>query len=65
MAYTNYGKQARKKMIDKDMKMTELAIELNISSSYLTDIFSGARKGTQQRKKIVKILEINENEIAG
>lgn len=56
MALTNFGVEARKIMLEKDMTMTELAKQLGISNSYLTDIFRGGRKGTKQKQRIAEIL---------
>lgn len=58
MIYTQFGKKARKAMIDRDMTMTSLAKELKISNSYLTDIFKGTRKGAKQKVRIAQILEL-------
>ena len=59
----NFGKEVRKALIDKDMKLSNLAEQLGISQPYLTDILNGSRKGTKQKKEICKLLSIKEDVI--
>lgn len=42
------------------MGLTEFADVLGISSQYLSDILKGRREATKQRKRIIKILEIED-----
>jgi len=58
---TQFEKEVRKSLIDRDMNMSDLAEVLNISLAYLYDIFKGGRKAIGQRKKICKILNIKED----
>lgn len=55
-SYTRFGIEAKKILLDKGMTQTDLAKELQISNSYLTEIFKGTRKGTKQKERISKIL---------
>lgn len=56
MLYTIFGIEAKKIMIERGMTMTALAKELEISNSYLTEIFKGTRKGAKQKDRIAKVL---------
>ena len=56
-----FKKAVRKALIDKDMKLTDLADYLGISLTYLYDILNGNRKAEHQKKKIIEILELQEN----
>lgn len=53
-----FEKAVRKELIDRDMKLTDLADELGISMAYLYDILNGNRKAEHQKKKIVEILQL-------
>lgn len=57
---STWEKQIRKALIDKDMSMSDLARELNISVAYIYDIISGARKATDIRQRINKYLGIED-----
>ncbi|WP_353097705.1 helix-turn-helix transcriptional regulator [Tissierella praeacuta] len=57
--YSDFGVEARGIMLKKGITMTALAKELNISTSYLSDILRGAKKGVKQRERIVQALEMN------
>ena len=56
-----FKKAVRKALIDKDMKLTDLADYLGISLTSLYDILNGNRKAEHQKKKIIEILELQEN----
>jgi DNA-binding Xre family transcriptional regulator len=56
-----FKKAVRKALIDRDMKLTDLANAIGISSTYLYDILAGNRKAEHQKKKIIEILELQEN----
>ena len=56
-----FEKAVRKALIDKDMKLTDLAEAIGISLTYLYDILAGNRKAEHQKKKIIEILELQEN----
>jgi len=54
--YTEFGAEARKIMLQKNIKMTEVAKELGVSSTYISEIFKGTRNGVKQKPKIAKML---------
>lgn len=54
----NFEKEVRKALIDREMKLTDLADALGISLTYLYDIMNGSRKAEHQKKKIIEILEL-------
>ena len=56
-----FEKAVRKALIDKDMKLTDLADVIGISLTYLYDILNGNRKAEHQKKKIIEILELQED----
>lgn len=58
--YQKFELQVRNELWKKDMTLTEFAEVLGITSQYLTDILKGRRKATEQRKKIKKILGIED-----
>ena len=56
-----FEKAVRKALIDKDMKLTDLANHLGISLTYLYDILADNRKAEHQKKKIIEILNLQES----
>ena len=54
----DFEKAVRKTLIDRDMKLTDLADALGISLTYLYDILNGSRKAEHQKKKIIEIFEL-------
>lgn len=56
--YTSYGKEIKKKLIDRDMTARQLADQLGITPQYLNSIFHGKRSGEKYREAIRKILDI-------
>ena len=56
-----FEKAVRKALIDKEMKLTDLANAIGISLTYLYDILAGNRKAEHQKKKIIEILKLQEN----
>ena len=56
-----FEKAVRKALIDKDMRLTDLADAIGISLTYLYDILAGNRKAEHQKKKIIEILELQES----
>jgi len=60
--YQKFELQVRNELWKKDMTLTEFADVLGITSQYLTDILKGRRKANEQRKKIRKILEIEDGD---
>lgn len=55
---SEFEKAVRKTLIDRDMKLTDLADQLGISLTYLYDILNENRKAEHQKKKIIEILEL-------
>ena len=55
-----FEKTVRKTLIDRDMKLTDLAEAVGISLTYLYDILNGNRKAEHQKKKIIEILELED-----
>lgn len=55
---TEFGKTVKKKLIDRDMTLIELAEELNISNSYLSHILYGRSFTIEVVNKICEILDI-------
>lgn len=56
MRYSGFGLEAKKAMMEKDIKLKDLANQLGISSSYLCEIFKGTRGGEKYRERIAEIL---------
>lgn len=60
MEYSNFGLKARMIMLQKDIKVVDLAKQLEISPTYVSEILKGTRKGVKYRDKIKKILQMEE-----
>lgn len=58
--YTDFGAEARKIMLKKDIKLTSLANQLGISVTYVSEILKGTRKGASYKSQISKILNMSE-----
>ncbi|MEV2907735.1 helix-turn-helix transcriptional regulator [Paenibacillus larvae] len=54
--YSEFGIEARKIMLVKDIKIVDMAKELGVSPSYLGEILKGTRRGTKQKAKIAEML---------
>ncbi|WP_025848730.1 helix-turn-helix domain-containing protein [Paenibacillus ehimensis] len=54
--YTEFGAEARKIMFQKNIKMKEIAQELGVSVTYVSEIFKGTRPGEKQKPLIAKLL---------
>jgi len=59
MCYTPYEKEVKKALIDKDLRVKDLQQQLNISTSYMCEIFKGTRKAIDKRETIDIFLEID------
>ena len=59
--FTEFGREVRKALIDNDMTISDLAKEIDISKSYLFEILAGTRQGSEQKVKIVKVLNMDPN----
>lgn len=53
---SNFGKEVRKAMIDKDIKLKDLAKEIGVSISYISDILNDNRNGSKYKIKIAEYL---------
>ncbi|GIP57873.1 helix-turn-helix domain-containing protein [Paenibacillus woosongensis] len=60
--YTEFGAEARKIMFQKNIKMKDIAQELGVSVSYVSDILKGARYGEKQKPLIAKMLGMESEE---
>ncbi|HCU9617823.1 TPA: helix-turn-helix transcriptional regulator [Staphylococcus aureus] len=60
MSTTDFGLKVRTELLKRDMTNKQLAEMLEISSAYLSDILRGRRDAFEQKKRIVRILEIKE-----
>ncbi|WP_025685316.1 helix-turn-helix domain-containing protein [Paenibacillus maysiensis] len=56
--YTEFGIEARKIMLQRNIKMIHIAKELGVSSTYVSEIFKGTREGKKQKPIIAEILGI-------
>lgn len=54
--YTKFGAEARKIMLQKNIKMIDVAKELRVSVSYISEILKGTRNGEKQKSKIAEML---------
>ena len=54
--YTEFGLEARKIMLIKGIKMKDVADELGVSYTYVSEIFKGTRQGEKQKPLIAKML---------
>ncbi|MGG0891656.1 helix-turn-helix domain-containing protein [Cytobacillus horneckiae] len=54
--YTDFGVEARKIMLQKNIKMIDLAKELGVSVTYISEILKGTRRGEKQKPKIAEFL---------
>ncbi|MCX7772098.1 MAG: helix-turn-helix transcriptional regulator [Clostridia bacterium] len=61
---SRFEKEVRKALIDKDMSLGDLASEMQITLSYLYDIFNGNRPGDIQKEKIVAFLGLDRSILA-
>lgn len=51
-----FGAEARKIMLQKNIKMKDVAKELGVSVTYVSEIFKGTRHGEKQKPLIAKML---------
>lgn len=57
---TDFGLKVKVELAKRNMNMTDLAKQLDISHPYLSDIIYGRRKASKQKDLIKKILDIKE-----
>lgn len=55
---SDFKKQVRIKLIERDMNMVDLARELEITPSYLSELLNGTRTNQDQINRIKEYLEI-------
>ena len=61
---TTFGLIAKKRMLEKNMTLTELASAVDCRTpSYIADIFTGYKSGAKYLDKIHSVLEIDRSEI--
>ena len=54
--YTEFGAEARKIMLQKNIKLVDIAKELSVSPTYVSEIFKGTRNVKKQKPLIAKML---------
>jgi len=61
--YTEFGLEARKIMLLKNIKMTDIAKQLGISVTYVGEIFKGTRPGDKYKPLIAEMLGMETEEV--
>lgn len=56
---SEFEKQVRHALIDRDMTMTDLANELGITISYVSDLLKGKRTNQEQLQRIKEVFLIS------
>ncbi|MCL2704425.1 MAG: helix-turn-helix domain-containing protein [Defluviitaleaceae bacterium] len=56
--YSQYGKEIKRKLIEKDMSQKELAARVGIHPKRISDIIRGTFPGLKYREKISEVLDI-------
>ncbi len=59
---SEFEKQVRHALIDRDMTMTDLANELGITISYVSDLLKSKRTNQEQLQRIKEFLEITDTD---
>jgi len=54
--YTEFGAEARKIMFQRNIKMKDVANELGVSVTYVSEILKGTREGKKQKPAIARLL---------
>lgn len=54
--YSEFGAEARKIMLQRNLKMKTLAEELGVSVAYVSEIFKGTREGKKYKNRIAQLL---------
>lgn len=55
---SEFEKEMRKALIDRDLTIKDLSKELGISQAYLYDILKGNRPGAKHKEKIAKMFNL-------
>ncbi|MGV3138319.1 helix-turn-helix domain-containing protein [Brevibacillus agri] len=63
--YTEFGLEARRIMLLKNIKMTDIAKALGVSSAYIGDILRGSRPGKKHKPLIAEMLGIDLKQFEG
>lgn len=64
MEYTEYGKELKKILIEKNYRIYDLAKALSVSSSFISSIVTGKKNVPNDfNEKIAKILSLDSNEL--
>lgn len=62
MTTTDFGVSVRTELLIRGITLTEFAKTLGISTAYLSDILRGRRDAKEQKQRIAKLLDL-ENEL--
>lgn len=57
---TPFGKAIKKRAVEKDMSLADVATAVGLSRQYLSSIMTGRRTGQKYRSKIINLLELTE-----
>lgn len=61
--YSEFGAEARKIMLQKNIKMKDVAEKLGVSVTYVSEIFKGTRAGEKQKPLIAEMLGMKLEEV--
>ena len=61
---SEFEKQVKKVLIDRNMTMGDLAEALGISLGYVSDLIKGKRTNSEQIKRIQEFLELSDSDTA-
>lgn len=61
--YTEFGLEARKIMLSKNITMTDIAKHLGISVSYVGEILKGTRSGDKYKPLIAEFIGMKLEEV--
>lgn len=59
---SEFEKQVRHALLDREMSLSDLADEMGISVSYIYEIIKGTRKAEDQKQRIKTILGLEKTE---
>lgn len=63
MNYSEYGKELKKILIDKNYRIYDLASALSVSSAFISSIITGKKNVPEDfNEKIAKVLSLNNDE---
>lgn len=62
---SEFEKQVRHALIDRDMTMTDLANELGITISYVSDLLKGKRTNQEQLQRIKEVFDLTNKKQLG